>query len=169
MNIILIGFMGVGKSAVGRLLAERLNLSYLDSDELIEETEGRKISEIFAKEGEDYFRGLETEVIKTLIEYDAFVASTGGGIVLREENVKMLKEIGPLILLTARPEIIYERIRSANDRPLLEQGGKLGQIKELLLKRAPIYNKAADYTIDTSDAPVETVVEEIIKYVQSKS
>lgn len=169
MNIILIGFMGVGKSAVGRLLAERLNLSYLDSDELVEETESRKISEIFAKEGEAYFRDLETEVIKTLIEYDAFVVSTGGGIVLREENVKMLKEIGPLILLSARPEIIYERVKSVKDRPLLEQGEKLTQIKELLLKREPIYNKAADYTVDTSDAPVETVVEEIIKYVQSKS
>ena len=103
MNIVLIGFMGTGKSAVGHLLASELKLDYLDTDQLIEQTEDRTIAEIFESDGEPYFRGVETEVLETLQDYDNFVLSTGGGMVLKAENVAILKTIGPVILLQADP------------------------------------------------------------------
>lgn len=167
MNIIIIGFMGVGKSEVGRAMAGKLKLNFLDTDELIEKTEGRKIAEIFAQEGEDHFRELETEVLKTLTDYDHFVLSTGGGIVLREENVKLLKEIGPLVLLTAREEVILERVKSTEDRPLLA-GDKAQRIKEILSTRNPIYNRVADFVVDTSDITPAEAADKIIEYVKSK-
>jgi shikimate kinase len=166
MNIILIGFMGVGKSEVGKSLAARQGMNFIDADEIIEKTEGRKISQIFEKNGEPYFRNLETEVIKTLEDYDNFVISTGGGVVLREENVKMLKEIGPLVLLTSSPEVIYQRLKELKDRPLLEQGDKMESIKEILDVRNPIYEKAADLKIDTSNITPLAAVEEIVKWIK---
>lgn len=157
--------MGVGKTEIGRSLAGSLKMNFLDIDELIEKTEGCKISEIFDKEGEPYFRDLETEVLKTLGNYDNFVLSTGGGIVLREENVELLREIGPLILLTAREEIILERVKHTEDRPLLT-GDKAQKIKEILSVRNPIYNKVADFSVDTSDITPEQAVEEILKWLK---
>lgn len=159
--------MGVGKSEVGRALAGKLKLNLLDTDELIEKTEGRKISDIFAKEGEGHFRELETEVLKTLADYDNFVLSTGGGIVLKDENVELLKTLGPLILLTAREEVILDRVKSTEDRPLLS-GDKAQKIKEILSTRNPIYNKVADFTVETSDITPETAADRIIEYVKSK-
>ena len=153
--------MGVGKSEVGRGLAAGLGMEFLDTDALIEAAEEKKIAQIFAEKGEEYFRGLETEVVKTLEDYDNFVISTGGGIVLREENVKMLKEIGPLVLLTSKPEVIFERLKDAKDRPLLEKGDKLENIKAILEKRDPIYEKVADLKVDTSSITPEKAVEEI--------
>jgi len=165
MNIILTGFMGVGKTEVGKALADKLKLNFLDTDELIEKTEGRQISEIFDKEGEPYFRDLETEVLKTLGNYDNFVLATGGGIILREENVELLREIGPLILLTAREEIILERVKDTEDRPLLT-GDKAQKIKEILSVRNPIYNRVADFIVDTSEITPEQATEEIIKWLK---
>jgi shikimate kinase len=158
--------MGVGKSEVGRSLAARQGMNFIDADEIIEKTEGRKISEIFEKNGEPYFRDIETEVIKTLEDYDNFVISTGGGIVLREENVKMLKEIGTLVLLTAEPEVVYQRLKETSDRPLLMQGDKMESIKKILDARNPIYEKVADYKIDTSNISPQAAVEEIVKWIK---
>jgi len=166
MNIILIGFMGVGKSEVGRSLAARLNMNFIDTDEIIEKTEGMKISQIFEKNEEPYFRDLETEVIKTLEDYDNFVISTGGGVILREENVKMLKEIGPLVLLTSKPEIIFQRLKEAKDRPLLMSGDKMEKIKGILDFRNPIYEKVANFKVDTSNIAPDAAVEEIIKWIK---
>lgn len=169
MNIILIGFMGTGKTEVGKRLAEKLFNDFLDTDELIEKSEGKKISDIFKDNGEEYFRNLETEVIETLQDYENYVLSTGGGIVLKDQNVQLLKEIGPIVLLTAREDIILSRMKDKNDRPLLENGDKAEKIKGLLAKRDPIYKSAADYIVDTSDKSVDNIVEEIINHVQNKS
>ncbi|NQU18177.1 MAG: shikimate kinase [Candidatus Saganbacteria bacterium] len=165
MNIILIGFMGSGKSEIGRRLASRLSMSFLDTDTLIEKTENSKISEIFEKKGEEYFRDLETKVIKTLGDYEKFVFATGGGMILRSENVKMLKELGPLILLWAGPEIIFERLRHSKNRPLI-QGEKENKIRKILEERTPIYNQAADFKIDTSKLSINQAVEEIVEWIE---
>lgn len=166
MNIILIGFMGVGKSEVGRILSSRLKMNFIDTDNIIEGAEGIKISEIFEKKGEPYFRDLETKVITTLHDYDNFVISTGGGIVLREENVKMLKEIGPLVLLASSPDAIYGRLKDEKDRPLLRSEDKMKNIKDILEKRTPIYNKVSDFSVDTSKLSPEQVAEEIVKWLK---
>jgi shikimate kinase len=168
VNIILIGFMGVGKSAVGRLLAKELKMSFLDTDELIEKTEGRTITEIFKTEGEEYFRNLETEVLETLQDYDNFVLSTGGGMVLREENVSLLKAMGPLILLWAPPEVVWERVKNETHRPLLNVPDPQAEIKKILEFRTPIYEKVADFKVDTSNKSEERVAQEILTWLKSK-
>jgi len=168
MNIILIGFMGSGKSAVGHKLAKELTMDYLDCDEIIEKTAGMSISDIFAKKGEPYFRDLETEVIKTLQDYDNFVIATGGGMVLREENVKMLKEIGPLILLWAEPKTVYERVKKQTHRPLLNVAEPMAEIKKILDFRQPIYYQAADHIVNTSKLTIDEGVREIEEWLKSK-
>ena len=154
--------MGTGKSTVGKKIAERLGFSYIDTDEVIEKTEKKKISEIFNEYGEKYFRDLETEVIKTLQDYDHFIIATGGGMVLRDENVKMLKALGPLVLLYTNPDVIFERIKSVQNRPLIEED-KLDKIKEILKQRDPIYSKVADFKVDTSLLAIDEVVDIILK------
>ena len=168
MNIILIGFMGVGKSTVGRLLASELALSFLDTDQLIEQTETRAISEIFRTEGEEHFRALETEVLETLQDYDNFVLSTGGGIVLKEENVALLKAMGPVVLLTADPAVIFERIRHETQRPLLQVADPQAEIIKILEQRQPFYGRTAEHTVDTSQAAPGAAAKEIITWLRSK-
>ena len=168
MNIILIGFMGSGKSAVGHFLAKRLGMDYIDTDELIEKTEKRKISDIFADSGEPYFRDLENEIIKTLQDYDNFVISTGGGMVLREENVRMLKGVGPLVLLWADVDAVYERIKNEPHRPLLSVPDPKAEIKKILTSRTQIYNSVADFKVDTSKLSINKVGDKIIKWLKSK-
>ena len=167
-NIILIGFMGAGKTAVGQALARELGLDYLDTDELIAKTAQKTISQIFATEGEERFRELETEVLKTLTDYDNFVIATGGGIVLREENVALLKEIGTLVLLWAEPKVIFDRISCELHRPLLKVADPLAEINKLLKVREPIYRQVADQIIDTSTLNISQVVEEIKQWLKSK-
>jgi shikimate kinase len=168
MNIILIGFMGVGKSTVGRLLASELRLSLLDTDELIEQTEERTISEIFRTDGEERFRVLESEVLETLQDYDNYVLSTGGGIVLKAENVARLKSLGRVVLLTADPPVIYERVKRETHRPLLQTADPQAEITKILERRRPFYQQAAEHTIDTSQAAPGAVAKEIIAWLRSK-
>ena len=169
MNIVLIGFMGTGKSAVGHLLASELKLDYLDTDQLIEQTEDRTIAEIFESDGEPYFRGVETEVLETLQDYDNFVLSTGGGMVLKAENVAILKAIGPVILLKADPDTIFERIKSETHRPLLDVPDPKAEIRQRLADRESFYTKAADHIIETSRLTPEGVAKEISEWLRSKS
>lgn len=165
MNIILIGFMGTGKSDIGRRLAERLSMHFLDTDTLIEKTEKIKISDIFAKKGEAYFRDLETKIIKTLEDYDNFVISTGGGMILRDENVTMLKKLGSIVLLWSEPDVIIDRLKHAKDRPLIEVDRE-NKIRELLEKRRTIYHSVCDHKIDTSTLSLDQAAEEIIRWVK---
>ena len=168
MNIILIGFMGSGKSVVGKLLAERLGLAYLDADEEIAGKEGLGINDIFAKKGEPYFRDLETGFLREMKGRGGIVLSTGGGMVLREENVKMLKEMGPLVLLWAEPRVIFERVRNSWHRPLLNVADPMAEIEKILGERKPVYEKVADLKVDTSRLGVNEIGEKIITWLRSR-
>lgn len=161
-NIVFTGFMGAGKSSVGRKLAERLGMSVVDTDELIERSAGMRISEIFAKFGEQRFRELEKKAVAEASKLENHVIITGGGVVLKEENMKNLRRNGVIVYLHARPGVIYSRIKHESHRPLLQVKEPMKKIKELLEYRAPYYANN-DFMVDTSELTVEQVVEEILK------
>jgi len=164
-NIVLFGFMGTGKTAAGKEVARRLNMKFVDMDDVIEEKEGCSISEIFAQKGEDYFRQVEAEVARGFSAKEGLVIATGGGVVLNPDNVRSLQSSGTGICLTASPERTYERVRKESHRPLLMTDDPLGKIKALLRHRAPFYARVK-YQIDTSWLPLEGVVEKIIDIVR---
>jgi shikimate kinase len=162
-NIVLIGFMATGKSAAGRLLAERLDKQPVELDVYIEKKAGKIIPEIFAQDGEAAFRQLETEAVAEVAANDSQVIACGGGVVLNLENIDRLKENGIVICLTAAPEVILQRV-SADEtvRPLLANENRDQAIRELLAARQPLYQQAADIMLDTSELDVNGVVEQII-------
>ena len=162
-NIVLTGFMGAGKSVVGRLLAERLGLSVVDTDDVIEEG-GMKISEIFAEFGEPHFRKLESKAVRKVSELKNHVIVTGGGVVLKSENIDTLRKGGTIVYLHATPETVFNRVKNETHRPLLQVADPLGRIKELLDFRAQFYANN-DIEIDTTKLSVEEVVEEIIQKI----
>jgi shikimate kinase len=149
-NLILVGFMGTGKSSIGRHLARRLGFQFLDTDHLIVEREGRPVAEIFQRLGEDAFRKLETRTLESLEHLKRCVISTGGGIVLREENRDILRRLGFVVGLTAAPEIIFERVSRNDKRPLLQTENPKETMHELLSGRAELYRQTAQFTLDTS-------------------
>jgi shikimate kinase len=162
MNIVLVGFMGTGKSAVGAHLAQALGWPFLDTDALIEERAGCRIAEIFARAGEPGFREQESAVVAEAAAQDRVVIATGGGVLGRDENVSRLKANGRLVCLTARPEVILERTHPWGDRPLLGTASDPRQAVERLLRdRAPRY-ALADLTIDTSDMTIEAVAGRVL-------
>ncbi len=167
MNIVLTGFMGTGKSKIGKRLAKRLGMSYLDTDELIEEREKDSVPAIFKKKGEEYFRRLETKVVKEVALLDNFVISTGGGVVLREGNIRLLKKNALIICLFANPEVILKRTKGDDNRPLLGVNNQKKRIEKLLALRKPYYEKA-DFSVDTSALDSEGVVEEIIEFLEKE-
>jgi len=164
-NIILTGFMGVGKTSVGTRLAKDLGYVFVDTDELIEADQKTTITEIFSNFGETYFRDVETRIITRLLENEGQVISTGGGAVIRDENRKAFRENGVVICLTAHPESIYARIRHETHRPLLQVPDPLAKIRELLAARDPFYRQA-DFVIDTSERSVDDVIAEIKEKVR---
>ena len=160
-NIVLIGFMGTGKSAISKGLNKKYGLDIIDTDALIEKREGRKISKIFEENGEEYFRNLETELLKELASSDNLVISCGGGMALRDENAALMKEAGTVFLLSATPETIYHRVKGNNNRPLLRGHMNVEYIGELLEKRLPKYEAAADVVIDVNYRSVDDICKEI--------
>lgn len=142
-NLVLVGFMGTGKSAVGRLLAERLGREFVDLDALIESSAGCPIPRIFAEEGEAGFRKREREAVRQVASRTGLVVATGGGVVLDPDNVRDLGTGGDVVCLTATPATILARVGSDRNRPLLQGGDPLVRIKELLAKRAPAYAAVA--------------------------
>ncbi len=166
MNIVLIGFRGTGKSTVGKLLAQRLERDFIDSDKCIESSTGKTIKSIFEEVGEKGFRKIEADIITELSKMDNTVISAGGGVVLKEENVRILKNNGFLVLLEATPKIIHNRItqdeKTTQQRPSLTDKTPLDEIKHLITKREHAYKNAADYTINTSYVSCEDIVKEII-------
>ena len=164
-NIILTGFMGVGKTSVGTRLARDLGFTFVDTDELIEEDQKTTITEIFSSFGEPYFRDVEARVIGQVLEGEGQVISTGGGAVMHEKNRAAFKERGITVCLTARADVIYERIRHETHRPLLQVPDPLGRIGELLSAREPFYRQA-DIVIDTSERTADEVINEIKQRVR---
>ena len=164
-NIILIGFMGCGKSSVGRRLAQTLNCDFLDTDELIEKEQGKSISEIFANEGEAAFREMETECLRRLLnrEGDGFVLSVGGGLPVREVNRNLLKELGTVVLLSVSAEVVYKRLRNDKTRPLLQDKNPRGRIEDLMNARKGFYEDAAEYVVNVDEKNFGEIIDEIIK------
>ena len=152
-NIILCGFMGCGKSTVGKQLSEKMGMKFIDTDSYIEQKEGMTISKIFAEKGEDYFRSLELEVCKELSNLHAAVISTGGGTLLKDENVKAIKKNGVVFLLNVSSNTVLTRLKSDDTRPLLQREDKEKAVKMMLSQRTPLYNRAADYVIDAEESP----------------
>lgn len=161
-NVILIGFMGCGKTTVGLKLSYQLQMPVEDTDKLIEQKEGRSISRIFEEDGEGYFRDLETRLLEEIKQRKyARIFSVGGGTPVREENRKLLKECGTVIYLRIKPETVYERLKNDTTRPLLQCENPLARIKELMAARKDAYEECADIIIDVDDRQVDAVLEKI--------
>lgn len=161
-NIILIGFMGSGKSTIGKMLSEKLGLELIDMDNKIEEKEQKSINDIFRDEGETYFRFLETECLKDLLDVRNTIISTGGGIILKSKNVKMLHEIGKVIFLHADANQIIDNLKDDTTRPLLQTDNYEKKVKDLLEEREANYLNAADIIIQTSGKELDNIVDEIV-------
>ena len=163
-NIALIGFMGTGKTAVGRALAKRLGKKFIELDLLIEQRARKSIPDIFQKDGEIAFRELEIEAAKKVARDTDAVIACGGGIVLNKINIDRLRESSRIIYLTASPGAILKRTsRRKNERPLLDVPDPAKRIRELLEFRKPFYERAADITINTSQLDINAVAEQIIE------
>lgn len=163
-NIVLIGFMGSGKTTFGKALAQKLNMSFLDTDAYIEEQAGKPIAMIFEEDGEEYFRKLETEVLIRLRDtVSNTVFSTGGGMPLRNQNARLLKEIGRVYYLTAANQVIYDRVKDDSNRPLLQCENPYERIRMLMKERAPLYEQAADVLVDTNSTDIEEVCGRIME------
>ncbi len=162
-SIVLIGFMGSGKTTVGISLSYKLQCTLNDTDKMIEKQEGRSISEIFAAEGEPYFRKEETRLLEKLKEKKGRqIYSVGGGTPLREENRRLLGELGRVVYLKVSPETVYERLKGDVTRPLLQGDDPMGKIKTLLHEREDLYRRAADEVICVDGKKTPQVAEEIL-------
>ena len=160
-SIALIGFMGTGKTAVGKILAEKLDKHFIELDELIEKRAGKSINEIF-RGGEIAFREMEIVAVKEVAGRKNQVISCGGGVILNRINIDRLKQESVIVLLTASPAIILKRTSTSNDRPLLNTNDRLQSIRELLKFRRPFYERAADITINNTGLSIEEVAARII-------
>ncbi len=165
MIIYLVGFMGTGKTVVGKKVAGQLNHGFLDLDSLIEEKQNRRISQIFTEDGEAYFRSLEKQVLKDISTGKDLVISCGGGIVLDKENIQIMKHTGIMVCLSATPEVILARTQSHSHRPLLNASNPQEKIEQLLKIRASFYAQA-DYTIDSSDLTISQVVRKVLEIAE---
>lgn len=161
VNIALIGFMGTGKTSVGRLVADQLHYDYVDTDEAIQTSTGRSITEIFAKDGEPAFRTLEEKMVADLAPRIKVVISTGGGLPVNPKNLASLKTHALVVCLWSSPEKIWERVRHQSHRPLLHDADPQAKIRELLAAREPFY-KQADVLLNTELRSVREVAQQVI-------
>ena len=165
-NVFLIGFMGSGKSTIDSYLAENYGMEIIDMDQLIVEREGMAIPDIFAQKGELYFRDVETNLLIQMQGEQNKVVSCGGGVVLRDENVQAMKNIGQIVLLDAKPETILERVKDDDNRPLLRGNKNVQFIRDMMGKRQPKYEAAADLVIHTDGKSADEICKEIISKVK---
>lgn len=160
--------MGTGKSAVGRRLARRLKRKFIDTDAEIEKVTGKTVAQIFAREGVTRFRSEEALLVKKIAAREGLVIATGGGLVLNPENVRLLKENGILVALTAGREVIYNRVRRKKNRPLLFRTNIKKRIQELLEERKGAY-EIAELILDTGSCSIDGTVEKIISYLLERN
>ena len=163
-NIVLVGFMGTGKTTIAKILSGKLGMKYISTDDMIKAGEKSSIADIFSKKGESYFRKIEKEAIRYVSGMDGVVVDAGGGVVIDAENIENLKKKGLLVCLSAAPEPVLERTKAYSHRPLLEGADPLSKIKELMESRKQFY-KRADFCVDTggkSPTEVSSEIERII-------
>ena len=167
-NLVLTGFMGTGKTSLGKLLADKLGRTFIDIDQKIEEDAGMTIPKIFELHGEKYFRELEKKAVAEVVTRKNLVIATGGGTVKDEENLRLLRESGVIVCLTTAPEEILKRTERRGERPLLDKPDdeRLLEIKKLLAEREKYYSQA-DYTIDTTDWSPLQIMNDICKHIRS--
>jgi len=164
-NIVLTGFMGTGKTEVGKELSRLLSMRLIDVDYEIEQAEAMSIKDIFLEKGESYFREIEAEIIRKYAEEKKLIIATGGGAVLREENLAALRKNGAIFCLTARPETILDRTSRNDGRPLLQGDERMEKIRNLLSGRGPLYDQAG-IMIDTENKTPLQIAEEIVGIAQ---
>lgn len=163
---VLIGLPGSGKSTVGRQLARRLDLSFIDSDHIIEQRLGCSIRDYFEREGEAAFRDLEQSVIQELTQAESGVLATGGGVVLRPVNRQRLRDAGHVIYLRSSPEEVFRRLRHDSHRPLLQVADPLARLRGLYEERDPLYRETAHFVIETGRPSVSTLVNMILMQLE---
>lgn len=165
-QIYLTGFMGTGKSTILNGLHKNCHLKKIEMDELLAQEAGMSISDIFREKGEEYFRNMETELVKRISQMDQVVVSCGGGTVLRQCNVDLMKENGTIVLLTAEPETVFQRVKGNHNRPLLEKNKTPEYIAELMEIRRPKYEAAADLVVKTDGRKVNEICQEIAEQLK---
>lgn len=165
-HIILIGFMGAGKTTIGKRLAAEMEVPFVDTDELIEAQAQMKIRDIFSEYGEDYFRDLETLTLRQLLDLDErMVIAVGGGLPVRRENQTYLGKLGTVVYLTAEASTLEMRLEGSTTRPVLKQGDLRAQILRLMKARGTIYEHVAQIKVQTDQKNYHQIVEEIKQYV----
>jgi len=166
-NIIITGFMGTGKSIVAKELARKLKMEFIDMDQAIEERQGMSISDVFGRYGENYFRKQENKLVKELSQKENIVIATGGGTFLSSNNARILSQKGKIICLIADSQVIYNRIKRKNNRPLIKGNNILNKINHLLTKRKKIYDNFY-WKIDTTNLSVQEIVDKIIDLLKGE-
>lgn len=167
-NLVLVGFMGTGKTAIGQRVAVRLGLRFVDTDHLIEHRTGQTIAALFATRGEAHFRQLERAVVQELAAQSDCVIATGGGTVLNPDNRRDLERTGVVICLWCDPDVIDRRTRQNRQRPLLEDADRRRKIHDLLRQRAPLY-QAIPHRVDNTHTTVEEDVESVIRIYRDQT
>lgn len=168
-NIILIGYMGCGKTTLGKKISYRERIALLDTDKRIEQKQKKTINEIFDEDGEGAFRQMETDCLKEILAYsDRYVISVGGGLPMKEENRALMKQLGTVVYLKATPDTIYSRLKNDMTRPLLRGDNPQEKIKSMIEMRNPYYEEAADYIIHVDDKGFDTIIQEILEAVKGE-
>jgi shikimate kinase len=164
-NIAIIGFMGSGKTTVGKILAERLGFLFFDLDNLIELSEERTIKDIFKESGEDYFRDIESDIVRRIINNKKCVFACGGGVILRSENMRLITRKSDIVYLMISPSEAVKRLSGSIERPLLPDEDRYKRISDLFKKRSTLYSRYAEITVNNVGISSESAVEKILEEV----
>lgn len=167
-NIYLVGMMGSGKTVTGKKLAELLSYSFLDLDERIQQKSGRTVSEIFEKDGESSFRDQERKVLEETISTDKQVVATGGGAVLRSENISLMRRAGKVVFLDTSLNVIWDRVKNKKDRPLLKGDNPFEKLKKIFYDRESIYQDAADFIVNTDGLSADTAAKKVFERLRNR-